>query len=74
MTNFSSIIVLDSNKNSVEILKSYLTELMPQITIKTFSNYKKGIEELKTSSEKPVVFLDITAYLCKSENNIGIKI
>lgn len=62
MANFSSIIVMDSNENSAEILNSYLIEIMPEIIVKKFSNYNDGIAELKTLEEKPVVFLDITDY------------
>lgn len=55
-----SIILLDSNENSLEILKTFITEIGFKGDIKTFSDYKKGLEEVKTSSVSPIVFADIT--------------
>ena len=60
MENNFSIIVLDSNDNSREVLKAYLEEFRFDAEIKLFSDYREGLKEIKESTAKPVVFIDIT--------------
>lgn len=54
-----SIIVLDSNDNSREILKSFLEELGYGENLKLFSDYEAGIEEV-IDIDSPIVFVDIS--------------
>lgn len=67
MENCTSIIVLDSNENSREIIKLYIEEAGFKGEIKLFEDYSQGIEEIKTSAPSPIVFIDI------SENNSKIN-
>lgn len=60
MEKSSAIYILDNNDNSREILKSYLEELDCEFEIKTFKDYKTGIEEIKKSEIAPIVFVDIS--------------
>ena len=60
MENCSLIVVIDSNKNSREIMKSYLEELGFNNNIKLFSDYKSALEEIKNSQNPPLVFADIS--------------
>lgn len=60
MENCTSIIVLDSNENSQEIIKLYIEELGFKGDIKLFGDYKQGIEEIKNSTPAPIVFIDIS--------------
>ena len=54
-----SVFILDTNKNSREILKSYLEEFDSNFEIKTYADYKKALEEIKNSEFPPIVFADI---------------
>jgi len=60
MENCSAIYILDTNQNSQELLKSYLEEFGIDCETKLFSDYKLGIEEIKTANCNPIVFLDIS--------------
>lgn len=60
MENCSLIVVIDSNKNSREIMKSYLEELGFNNNIKLFSDYKSALEEIKNAQNSPLVFADIS--------------
>lgn len=53
-----SIIVLDSNDQSREILKSFLEELGYGGDLKLFSDYRAGLEEIK-KLESAIVFADL---------------
>ncbi|MCM1002765.1 MAG: AAA family ATPase [Candidatus Gastranaerophilales bacterium] len=55
-----SIIVLDSNANSREILKSFLEELGLKDDLKLFADYFSGIAEIKSQEAPPIVFVDIS--------------
>ena len=52
--------ILDKNENSREILKSYLEELNFESDVSTFDDYKKALEEIKSSEKQAVVFADIS--------------
>lgn len=60
MENCSSVYVLDSKENSREIIKAYLEEIGFVSEIKLFGDYKKGVEEIKTSTKSPIVIIDIS--------------
>ena len=60
MENCASIIVLDSNENSREIIKLYIEETGFKGEIKLFGDYNQGIEEIKNSTPAPIVFIDIS--------------
>ncbi len=55
-----SIIVLDSNANSREILKSFLEELGLKDDLKLFADYFSGVAEIKSQQTPPIVFVDIS--------------
>lgn len=55
-----TIIVLDSNDNSREVLKSYLEELGIQDDVKLFGDYRQGINEIKSLEKPPIVFADFS--------------
>lgn len=55
-----SIIVLDSNDNSREVIKSFLEELGFKNGLKLFSDYLAGINEIKSQENAPIVFVDIS--------------
>lgn len=58
MEKGSLIYILDSNENSVEILKSFLEE-DGYNNVKTFQNYEKGLEALKSEQNEKIVFVDL---------------
>ena len=60
MENSSTIYVLDENQNSREILKSYIDEFKLDLEVKLYSDYKFAIQEIKTESTAPIVFIDIS--------------
>lgn len=60
MENGFEIYILDTNQNSREILKSYLEELNLNCEIKLYSDYIYGLQEIKSSTKTPIVFIDIT--------------
>ncbi len=60
MGNCPSIIVLESNKNSRDIVCSYLESLSYNGTIKSFENYYEGLIEIKNCTIPPIVLVDIT--------------
>ena len=60
MQNCPSVIVLDKNENSREIIKSYLQEISYQGEIFLFENYKQGVDELKRLGNETIVIMDIS--------------
>lgn len=58
MEKDSLIYILDSNENSVKILKSFLEE-EGYNNVKTFQNYEKGLEALKSEQDEKIVFVDL---------------
>lgn len=60
MENNYKFFILDTNKNSQENLKIYLEELNIDYEIKLYSDYNKGIEEIKLLGENAIVFADIS--------------
>ena len=59
MQNVPSLIVLDKNANSREIIKSYLNNLECIGEIKLFDDYKTGIEEIKKEKDC-IAIIDIS--------------
>lgn len=60
MQNCPSIIVLDKNQNSREIINSYLTEFGFGDNVLLFDDYKAGIEEVKKLNCDVIVIMDIS--------------
>ena len=60
MENNSVIYILDENQNSREILKSYIEELSLGMEIKLFNDYEYALQEIKSETVSPIVFIDIT--------------
>ena len=60
MENCSSIIVLDKNSNSIEIIKSYLNELGLNLQVEYFEDYKQGLDKIKSLDTPPIVIADIS--------------
>ena len=60
MENNSVIYILDENQNSREILKSYIEELSLVMEIKLFNDYEYALQEIKSETVPPIVFIDIT--------------
>ena len=60
MENYSSIIVLDNNQNSREVLKNYLEEIGFSSKIEFFEDYQEGFERIKNLEHPPVVIADIS--------------
>lgn len=56
----TSIIVLDNNQNSREVIKTYLEEIGCNFHIEFFEDYKKGVEHLKALENSPIVIADIS--------------
>ena len=67
MMKYPSIFVVDSNKNSSDILKIYFQEFGFEGEIKTFENYNDALNEIKTSQDLPIVFADISNLTAKQE-------
>ena len=49
MENLFSVFILDRNENSREILKLYIEELNFKAEIKSYDDYKKALEEIKST-------------------------
>lgn len=60
MENLFSVFILDRNENSREILKLYIEELNFKAEIKSYDDYKKALEEIKSTENKSIVFADIS--------------
>ena len=60
MENNSVIYILDENQNSREILKSYIEELSLGMEIKLFNDYEYALQEIKSETVSPIVFIDTT--------------
>ena len=60
MADCPIIFVLDSNDNSRDIIKSYLSEYVQDDKIKAFSDYNKAVEELRTIEDDKIVLVDIS--------------
>ena len=60
MQNCPSIIVLDKNQNSREIVNSYLTEFGFGDNVLLFDDYKAGLEEVKKLNGDAIVIMDIS--------------
>ena len=59
MQNSSALFVLDKNEHSRQIIRSFTENLEFINEVKLYSDYKKGIEDLKQYSD-PIVIVDIT--------------
>lgn len=60
MQNCPSIIILDKNQNSREIINSYLTEFGFGDNVLLFDDYKAGMEEVKKLNCDVIVIMDIS--------------
>ena len=60
MENNSVIYILDENQNSREILKSYIEKLSLGMEIKLFNDYEYALQEIKSETVPPIIFIDIT--------------
>ena len=60
MQECTSVIVLDENPASREVIKSYLDEYGAFNSIKLFGNYQEGFEEIKNLDGNCIVIMDIT--------------
>ena len=61
MQNNPSILVLDKNKNSREVIKGYLEDSGFAANIELFEDYSAGYENLKTLDNNSIVIMDITS-------------
>ena len=61
MQNNPSILVLDKNKNSREVIKGYLEDSGFAANIELFEDYSAGYEKLKTLDNNSIVIMDITS-------------
>ena len=61
MENCSAIYILDENQNSREILKSYIEGFGLNSEIKLYSDYEYAIQEIKSETTAPVIFIDISS-------------
>ena len=59
MQNFHTVYVFDKNKDSREIIKSYLQDVDFIKEVKLYDNFNKGCEEIKNENN-PIVILDIS--------------
>ena len=55
-----SVVVLDKNDNSREVIKSYLKETPIITDIRLYSNFKEGFEDIKKSDNNTIVIADIS--------------
>lgn len=62
MNNCSSLFVLDTNQNSIEIIKSYLSEFGYADNVNFYTDYNLAIEQIKELEGNPIIFVDITNY------------
>ena len=60
MNNCSVIYILDENQNSREVLKSYIEELTLGLEIKLYSDYEYALQEIKSETIPPIIFIDIS--------------
>jgi len=60
MNNCSVIYILDENQNSREVLKSYIEELALGLEIKLYSDYEYALQEIKSETIPPIIFIDIS--------------
>lgn len=60
MEKCSELYILDANKNSREVLESYLKEINPDSIIKAYGDFKEAVESIKSSENNPLVFVDIS--------------
>ena len=68
MQNNLSVVVLDKNKNSREIIKAYLEELNFIKEICLFENYSQGFEKIKEQSGNVIVVMDCSEYSAEIRN------
>lgn len=62
MNNCPSLFVLDTNQNSIEIIKNYLSEFGFTESAKFYTDYNLATEQIKELDENPIIFVDITDY------------
>lgn len=74
MQNNPSVLVLDKNENSREVIKAYLQECSFISDIKLFGNYTEGYEQLKQQSENCIVIMDISSEQDNDIKEIAEKI
>lgn len=67
MENCSKIFILDTNKNSRDVLKSYLESLQVGCEIELHEDYANAVEKIKNCKDSFIVFVDI------SENNQNLN-
>lgn len=60
MENSSTIYILDENQNSREVLKSYIEDLALGLNIKLYGDYEYALQEIKSESIAPIIFIDIS--------------
>ena len=60
MQNISNIFILDKNKNSREIIKSYLQEIDYIGEINLFDDYIDGYEAIKNADNSSIVIMDLS--------------
>ena len=68
MQNNLSVVVLDKNKNSREIIKAYLEELDVVKGIELFENYSQGFEKIKEQTDNVIVIMDCSEYNAEVRN------
>lgn len=68
MDNCTKIFIFDTNKNSREILKSYLEEFNLNCEIKLIEDYSIDSEAIKSLSENSIVFIDISDFNFETKN------
>lgn len=61
MQNNPSVLVLDKNENSREVIKAYLQECSFISDIKLFGDYAEGYEQLKQQAGNCIVIMDISS-------------
>lgn len=61
MQNNPSVLVLDKNENSREVIKVYLQECSFISDIKLFGDYAEGYEQLKQQAGNCIVIMDISS-------------
>lgn len=60
MENSSTIYILDENQNSREVLKSYIEDLALGLNVKLYGDYEYALQEIKSESIAPIIFIDIS--------------
>ena len=55
-----SVVVLDKNDNSREVIKSYLKEIPIITDIRLYRNFQEGFEDIKKSDNSTIVIVDIS--------------